>query len=67
MKRKLHCPENYWSDNRCFSVVNIWSNFSKVTPVLAFETTLESGQSSWKTVLPSFLLRGGTRESVYCA
>ena len=20
MKRKLHCPENYWSDNRCFSV-----------------------------------------------
>ena len=20
MKRKLHGPENYWSDNRCFSV-----------------------------------------------
>ena len=20
VKRKLHCPENYWSDNRCFSV-----------------------------------------------
>ena len=30
MKRKLHCPENYWSDNRCFSVPDYVQNMSKL-------------------------------------